>query len=180
MSAYKLSVENFSLSGGSKNTLNIDVRDPVVLVFFKQTGCGGCAAFEPIFSQLVHNQRNISYGVCDLAGKNREIINMSKRTQMAITSVPFIVIYVRGKPFAKFNGKRNIPSLSGFIEKVVSMIQQQQQSVQNYRAQHTSGKAPMGVPDEEEDSELLIPQNVIPRNRPWNADGNRSRYATLD
>jgi len=184
MSVYSLSIDNFNLSNGNKRTLDIDLQDPITLVYFKQAACGQCKGFDPIFSQLVHRESSISYAVCDLTDKNRDVFVMAKASSMPITGVPTIVVYIRGKPFAKFKGKRNVPSLSSFISKIKVLISLHQANVsqpQRQQAKHRPQlKGPAaGVPDDEEDNELMMPESVTPHNRPWNTD-RKGKYATLD
>lgn len=181
MGIYNLGIQNFQVGGGGgKRTLNLQTREPMVLCFFKQQGCPACTAFEPIFAQLSKMDPSVSYGICDLSGQNRDIIRMSQGTTSTITAVPFLVMYVHGKPFAVFRGKKNIPSLRSFIDKVRGMMSQRRQAPPTHHQQMGGHHQQMhGMPQEEGDEELIMPQNVIPHNRPWNAEG-RGGYATLD
>ena len=126
MSVQNLTSQNFQVVGRSRQTLNINL-DGYVLVFFKMDGCTGCAAFEPQFYQLANAERGINYAVANLSS-NREIIAMSRTTSTSIQTVPYIVLYVNGSPFAKYNGKKNVQALRSFIKKALSQAPASQSS----------------------------------------------------
>jgi len=118
MSVHQLTSQNFQVVGRSRQTLNINAPGNV-LVFFKMDGCPGCAAFEPIFYQLAGQERRVNYAVANLTNC-REVISMSRSTTTPIQTVPFIILYVNGSPFAKYNGKKNIPALKSFVGKALA------------------------------------------------------------
>lgn len=120
MSVDQLSSQHFQVVGTKKRTLNIQVPGNV-LVFFKMQNCPGCAQFEPVFHQLASQTPTIKHTVADLS-YNREIVVMSRQTNTPIEKVPFIMLYVNGRPHAKFNGKKNIPSLQNFITKALGAV----------------------------------------------------------
>lgn len=118
MSVHQLTSQNFQVVGRNRQTLNINIPGNV-LVFFKMDGCPGCTAFEPIFYQLAGQERRVNYAVINLS-EAREVISMSRSTSTPIQTVPFIILYVNGNPFAKYNGKKNVAALKSFISKALS------------------------------------------------------------
>ncbi len=117
MSLHQLTTQNFHLVGRQRKTLNINLQGNV-LVFFKMQGCVGCNAFEPVFYQLAGIEKRINYGMVDLT-PNRNVINMSRQTNTPIQAVPSLIFYINGRPHAKYNGKKNIQALRGFIAKAL-------------------------------------------------------------
>lgn len=118
MSVHQLSAQNFQVVGRQQKTLNINLPGRI-LVFFKMAGCPGCAAFEPIFYQLAGEERRVNYALIDLTD-SRSVVEMSRSTSTPIQTVPFIMLYVDGNPFAKYTGKKNTPALKSFIGKALA------------------------------------------------------------
>ena len=126
MSVQSVNSSHFVVAGNKKKTLNLKVRGNV-LMFFKMDNCPGCAQFEPVFYQLASQMQNVTFLVANIS-HDRNIIGMSRQTNTPIEKVPYIMLYVNGLPKAKFNGKKNIPSLQNFVSKVLNVVSQQQQS----------------------------------------------------
>lgn len=131
MSLINLNRSNFHVAGMQRKTLNINIPD-TMLVFFKMTTCPGCEAFESIFMQLISSFPSIKYGIMNVE-VHQQVIQMSRQTSTPIVSVPTIILYTNGRPYAKFNGKKNLASLRAFLHKAVSSIPPPQQ--QNYHTQ---------------------------------------------
>ncbi len=129
MSIHKLTPQNFRIVGHNHKTLNIDIPGNV-LVFFKMEGCPGCTAFEPIFYQLARDERRINYGVTNLTNA-RDVIAMSRSTSTPIKTVPFLILYMSGRPFAKYIGKKNILAMKSFISKALFQVQTPSSQSQN-------------------------------------------------
>lgn len=125
MSIYKLASQNFQLVGSQQPlSMQISVQEPI-FVMFKLQGCVGCAAIEPVFSQLSNEDRRVSYGVADLT-QNKEIANMSRKSNTIIEKVPHFILYVQGKPKARFVGAtKTIESFRKFLSDALIQMQQQ-------------------------------------------------------
>jgi len=121
MSIYQLSSANFTVTGFQRKSLDINVPGPV-LVFFKTTNCEGCNAVTPIFNELSRNERGINYGIISV-DIHRDVVQMSRQTSAAISSVPFFILYIDGKPLAKYTGKKDVMSMRSFIVKAMQSIQ---------------------------------------------------------
>lgn len=122
MTLYKITSNNFQLIGKS---LQINIPDNI-MVMFKQQGCVGCNAAEPAFSQLANSNRRVSYGVIDLTN-DKQIISWSRGSTTPIEKVPMFVLYVQGRPHAKFKGtSKTLETLDNFLMGALSTVQQQQ------------------------------------------------------
>jgi len=103
--------------GTRQKTLGINLQGNV-FVFFKMQGCDNCAQFEPIFAQLSKMEGRVNCAILDIT-KNRDVVVWSRDTNTAITAVPVLILYINGRPHAKFNGTKNIPSIQTFITKAL-------------------------------------------------------------
>jgi len=209
MTMYKITTPNFRLVGDQQPfSLQISINEPI-FVMFKLQGCVGCAAAEPAFSQLSNEERRVSYGVVDLT-QNKDVANMSRKSNTVIEKVPHFIFYSQGKPKARFVGaNKTVDAFRKFISDILVNLQQQptvqlvnppQTFVQNmYGGGNQNGNAnynpemqnaPRGLNkmlqdgnsvansahssmkqcDPEDLACLLMPENVIPHNMPWESD----------
>lgn len=183
MPVNSLTEQHFALQQSQKkNVMMLKVQGPVV-VFFKTRGCASCAKFEPIFAGVANSDNRVQYGVIDLS-VHANVAKMSASTTTPIQAVPFILLYLNGKPFARFTGKKDAASLSSFIAKALATASgaPSPPTKVNYGApvmQSTRGggggnatppKMSNGqyTLDEVDDEECLItPMVVIPYNINW-------------
>ena len=112
-----LTSHHFVVLGTRQKTLGINVQGNV-FVFFKMQGCDSCAQFEPIFAQLSRQEGRVNCAILDVT-QNRDVVIWSRNTSTPITAVPVLILYINGRPHAKFNGTKNIPSIQGFITKAL-------------------------------------------------------------
>ncbi len=200
MSVYTLTSEHFSIQGSKQKILRVNLPG-AYLIFFSMYGDGNCLQFEPIFSQLSTIERRVKFAIIDIK-QYRDVTIMSKETNLPITSVPMLAIYVDGIPKAKFNGSRNVQSIQGFITKVFQSSPPPQQfssgppppNIYGGHPDHShpgkSGRhhAPeisppsmkgalkgghTGMVEQEEDLVLQTPDDIVPHNTPWMISGEQ-------
>jgi thiol-disulfide isomerase/thioredoxin len=110
-----LNSDNFVVLGTRTKTLGITVPGNV-LVFFKMSTCPNCAAFEPIFVNLSHQENRVTHAVIDV-GQHRDVAMASKNTSTQITAVPCLVLYIDGRPHSRIAGSKNVAAVRDFITK---------------------------------------------------------------
>jgi len=125
MSVAQLYPGNFKLVGRQRKTMNISLSGNV-LVLFVMPECKGCQAVEPIFRQLANIEHRVAYAICNL-GNARDVISMSHQTKTQIQKVPCIILYVDGRPHARFKGEKNIPALRSFCSRALAAAPPAQQ-----------------------------------------------------
>jgi hypothetical protein len=118
MSVVTLSHQNFSVVGTHQKTLCTNLRN-VALIFFKMDGCDNCAQFSPIFFKLAKTDNRVSYAILNIT-QNKDVVIWSRQTSTPINTVPTLILYINGKPHARFNGTKNIPSLQSFITQALA------------------------------------------------------------
>jgi thiol-disulfide isomerase/thioredoxin len=125
MSIVQLYPGNFKLVGRQRKTMNITIPGNVLVLYVMQN-CPGCKAVDPIFRQLANTEPRVKYAICDLTNA-REIITMSHQTKTQIQKVPCLILYVNGRPHARFKGDKNIPALRSFCSNALAAAPRQQQ-----------------------------------------------------
>lgn len=128
-----LNSHNFVVAGTRQKTLGINIQGNI-FVFFKMDGCKNCAQFEPIFAQLAKQEDRVTCALLNIT-QNREVVMWARETSTPITSVPILILYVDGRPHAKFNGTKNIPSIRKFITNALS-ADSSRASQQQFMPQH--------------------------------------------
>jgi thioredoxin family protein len=213
MSLHGLSATNFKVIVDPRSNLKhltITVQG-IVVVFFKKTGCQGCAVLEPVYSQISAEDKRLVFCIIDLQ-YNASVTSMARDTSTPIQTVPQIFMYVNGRPHAKFRGQRNAQAVKAFInDAIISIPQPQQQPMYNANAfvpsnvgqnmyggnnyaQGPTYSPEVNVPrqasqlahgghvamsshpsmqqqcDPDDENCLMVPQNSIPHNLPWESD----------
>lgn len=112
-----LNSHNFVVVGTRQKTLGVNLQGNV-LVFFKMQGDNNCALFDPVFAQLSRLEGRAVCAILDVT-QNRDVVMWSRTTSTPITAVPVLILYIDGRPHAKFNGTKNIPSIQAFITKAL-------------------------------------------------------------
>ena len=112
-----LASHNFVVIGTRQKTLGINLQGNV-FVFFRMHGCDSCAQFEPIFAKLSEIEKRVTCAILDVT-QCRDVVMWSRDTSTPITAVPVLILYINGRPHAKFNGTKNISSIQAFITKAL-------------------------------------------------------------
>lgn len=145
MNVQYLSAQNFVILGKQQKSLGINLGGNV-LVFCKMQKCENCEKFEPIFYQLPLKNNKVTYAIIDIS-QYREVIEMSRGTNTPIQAVPLLILFINGRPHAKFNGTIHIQSIDNFINKALANAPpeynttgyQPHQSQQQQQAQYNTG-----------------------------------------
>lgn len=130
---YNFGRDNFHIvghvdaKGNHKQSMCLKVGG-IILVLFKIQGCTGCASIEPIFRSFANRDNRVSYGIVDLT-REKQIVQMSRATTTVIQTVPRIIIYTEGKPFAVFTGEKSQRGIQTFIDNILEQYKPPQRQV---------------------------------------------------
>lgn len=146
MPVHGLSEQHFSLVGQQKKSMILNISQQPVLVFFKTNECPACSNFEPLFNSLSNNEKRVIFAILNLS-QYKNVAKMSTVTTTPISAVPFILLYISGKPFARFTGKKDVQSLTSFIGKALGQAggggaQGQQTSVMGGQQRYVAPQQP--------------------------------------
>ena len=95
------------------------------LILFYSNMCKFCPEYTNIFKAIPGSVSGCQFGILNV-DTNKNFINASKNTISQINYVPFILLYVNGIPFMKYNGPPVISEIARFIIEVSKNIQQKQ------------------------------------------------------
>jgi hypothetical protein len=117
-----LSGEDFSINGGTKGSIMCHAIPGFSLILFYSTQCDHCQTLIPIFKKLPGSISGCQFGMINVS-TNKTCVRMSKSTISPITYVPYIVLYVEGKPFMSYKGPHESGEIRRFVFEVAQKVQ---------------------------------------------------------
>ena len=117
-----LSEQDFSIQQGKKGRIMCTNLSGVSLVLFFSKQCDHCVDVFPTFAALPHGIPGCQFAILNIS-IFPGVAQKAQQTIAPITHVPFIILYVNGKPFMKYNGRKTYEDISNFVNEVLSRIQ---------------------------------------------------------
>jgi len=112
------------------------------LILFYSTQCNYCKELIPIFKNLPGQVDGCNFGMINV-NKNKHIIQMSNQTIVPITYVPYIILYIDGIPFMRYDGESNQDEILNFIIEVANKVKEKRQfSNKNNQEENNKLKEP--------------------------------------
>jgi len=121
-----LTSEDFVVTKGTKGTIMCNTIPGFSLILFYSTQCEHCQKLIPIFKKLPGTIGGCQFGMINVS-TNKKAVMMSKNTIAPITYVPYIVLYIQGKPFMRYNGPHDSGEIRRFVIEVANKVQNKQE-----------------------------------------------------
>lgn len=131
---------DFSVNKGTKGNILCNGIQGYSLILFYSTQCVHCKELIPIFKKLPGSIAGCQFGMINVSS-NKQCVQMSRDTIAPITYVPYIVLYINGKPFMRYNG----PHTDGDLKKFVIEVANNLQTKQKFSDQQVKDE-PKGIP----------------------------------
>lgn len=138
-----LSNEDFNLVDGTRGKIMCHSIPGMSLILFYSTLCEHCQNLIPIFKLLPGTLGGCQFGMINVS-TNRECVKMSQGTIAPITYVPYIVLFIQGKPFMKYQGPHDINEIKRFVYEVSQKMCNKQKFTDsgNVKINKQAGKIP--------------------------------------
>lgn len=120
-----LTSDDFQLQRGSKGNILCTNIQGFSLVLFYSTQCSHCQTLIPIFKRLPGSVGGCQFGMINVS-HNRQCVMASRETIAPIKEVPYIVLYVNGKPYMRYQGPHDTKEIGRFIVEVARKVQANQ------------------------------------------------------
>lgn len=120
-----LTSEDFNVQRGSKGDILCHQIPGFSLILFYSTHCEHCHALIPMFKKMPGTIGGCQFGMVNV-GSNRKCVEDSQKTIAPITYVPYIVLYINGKPFMVYKGPYDEGEIRRFIIDVANNVQKKQ------------------------------------------------------
>lgn len=109
-----LSNENFGIRKEQGESVLCNNIKGFSLILFYSTQCKFCKDLIPVFKKLPGTIGGCTFGMINVSN-NKQCVNMSLQTKAPIKYVPFIVLYVDGRPLVQYDGKHTISDIRQFV-----------------------------------------------------------------
>jgi len=136
-----LSSDDFYTTKGTKGDILCNTISGFSLVLFYSTQCHWCKKLIPIFKSLPGTIGGCQFGIINVS-VNKQIVAMSKKTITPIKYVPYIVLFINGKPFMLYQGPYDANELRKFIFEVSQKVNNKQQFSKDKVKEKITGKIP--------------------------------------
>jgi len=120
-----LTSEDFQVIKGIKGNILCHTIQGFSLILFYSTQCSHCHDFIPIFKTLPGNVGGCQFGMINVS-HNKKCIIMSRDTITPIKFVPYIILYINGKPYMRYQGPHDAADITRFIVEVSQKVQTKQ------------------------------------------------------
>lgn len=134
-----LTADDFELRKGTKGNIVCNDIPGYSLILYYSTQCPHCKNLIPIFKRLPGSVSGCQFGMINVS-KNKNIVHMSKNSVAPLKYVPYIILYINGKPCMRYDGPANIASLQRFVVEVSHKFKGQAFTQQTQRQTASSGE----------------------------------------
>ena len=121
-----LTSEDFNLQRGTKGNILCHGIPGFSLILFYSTHCVYCQDLIPIFKSLPGTIGGCQFGMINVSN-NKSCVQMSQQSITPITYVPYIVLYINGRPFMVYKGPYDAKEIRRFVIEVANNVQKKQQ-----------------------------------------------------
>jgi hypothetical protein len=135
-----LTSEDFSIQKGAKGNIMCHNIPGFSLILFYSTHCEHCQVLIPIFKRLPGTINGCQIGMVNVS-TNKACVDMSQNTIAPLKYVPYIVLFINGKPFMVYQGPHDQGEITRFIMEVANNVQKKQQFSGERVKQDTEGSA---------------------------------------
>lgn len=127
MSITFLTYKDFQLKTENGKQILFNNMNNLSLVLFYSTKCVHCQNCMPIIKEIPKRYNGCKVGIINVGKQeNRSLIQLSSMTNTPIKYVPYIILYVNGRPIMRYDDKHDIDSFLKFITDIAKEIQQKQ------------------------------------------------------
>lgn len=116
-----LTDKDFHISQGSKGNIMCHRVSGYSLLLFYSNQCEHCKNLVPIFRRLPGTIGGCQFGMVNV-GTYKNCVYMSQNTIAPIKFVPYIVLYVKGKPYMRYNGPYDINEIRRFVLEITQKL----------------------------------------------------------
>jgi thioredoxin-like negative regulator of GroEL len=116
--------QDFYLDEGTKGKVMCNNTKGFCLVLFHadSSRCTHCEECIPEFKKLPYKMGGVKFALVNV-NRERDVVQMSGVTISPITYVPYIVLYINGRPTFRYDGERTTEKMLEFLNDVISSLQ---------------------------------------------------------
>ena len=132
-----LTADDFELRKGTKGNIVCHDIPGYSLVLFYSTQCKFCKELIPIFKQLPGSISGCQFGMINVS-KNKNIVHMSRNSIAPIEYVPYVILFINGKPSMRYDGPADVQTIQKFVIDVSNRFKGQNFNRKQQQSAHQS------------------------------------------
>jgi thiol-disulfide isomerase/thioredoxin len=120
-----LQTDDFEIKNGSEGPILCNKIPGYSLIMFYSTKCSICQEILPMYKRLPGTVFGCQFGIVNVS-LNRDLVEMSRKTKSRLEYVPYIVMYIEGKPFMSYKGRNTEKDIIKFVQDVHASVNNRQ------------------------------------------------------
>lgn len=116
-----LTADDFQLVKGVKGNIMCTSIQGFSLILFYSVQCEHCQSLIPIFKTLPGTVGGCQFGMINVSN-NKQCVLMSRESVAPIKVVPYIILYINGRPYMRYQGPHDPREISRFIVEVSQQV----------------------------------------------------------
>jgi thiol-disulfide isomerase/thioredoxin len=122
-----LGTDDFKILKGTKGNILCNSIEGFSLILFYSTQCPHCQQLIPIFKKLPGTIGGCQFGMINIStAQNKKLIKMSNETVAPIQYVPYVILFVNGKPFMRYQGPSDGDTIRKFVLEIAQKVNNKQ------------------------------------------------------
>ena len=113
---------DFHIAEGKKGQVLCNNLKDVSFVMFYSKECVYCNDVFPVFKRLSQQIPTCTFAVLNVS-VNPEVVYASQKTISKIDSVPYLVVYVNGRPIVRYTGSKTYEEIGRFVVELLKRVQ---------------------------------------------------------
>lgn len=136
-----LSSNDFFVDQGQKGKILCCKLKGFSLILFYSTQCQHCQTFIHKFKKLPGAVNGCNFAMINVS-KNKDVVYMSKETIAPLQYVPYILLYVDGKPFVRYDGPHDENELAKFVYEIAQKVQENKKVTTHEKVKEVKNSIP--------------------------------------
>ncbi len=118
-----LQTRDFGVDDAPKGKVLVNNQKGVMFCMFHADldKCQYCADTMPEWKKLAIKMPGVKFGLCNL-NHHRGVWEMSRQTFAPIDRVPYILLYVNGRPLMRYDGEKRADVMMAFLNDVINRL----------------------------------------------------------
>jgi thioredoxin-like negative regulator of GroEL len=122
-----LQSDDFKLTSGLKGVIMTTQIKGISVVIFYSSQCIHCKKLIPLVKNLSSTIQGCQFGIVNV-GNAKDCILLSRKTKNPINVVPYIILYVNGRPYMRYQGPHEKEAITQFIIDATKQTYQSQKN----------------------------------------------------
>jgi hypothetical protein len=127
-----LSSRDFAVDKAPKGLVLVNNQKGIMFCMFHAdpAKCPFCEEAIPEFKRLASKMPSVKFGLINI-NRDKEVWVMSTKTIAPIDRVPYMILYLNGRPLMRYDGEKTLDKMMKFLDDVVSRLNNKKDFYEN-------------------------------------------------